>query len=62
MNAIRTFLAKIAAYGAVKRRGIGGLQAYGGVIRGQGYIEHKSGPLAGKTTHFEIEGQPASKT
>ena len=52
---LKTALSKIAAIGAVKRRGIGGLAAYGGKIEGTGKVISKE---TGKVTEFVIELHP----
>ncbi len=54
-------ISKLAAIGAVKRKGIGALSAYGGTIRGQGHVIHKSGPKEGTKTKFSVEGHVAAK-
>ena len=61
MNKIRAGLSKLAAIGAVRRRGVGALQAYGGKVEGEGHVIHNSGPKKGKKTHFVLEGNPGSK-
>ncbi|HNP65935.1 MAG TPA: hypothetical protein PKH39_18545 [Woeseiaceae bacterium] len=58
----RSGLSKLAAIGAVKRRGIGALESYGGSLQGSGYVIHKSGPDKGKKTKFKIDGKPVAKT
>ena len=57
MNRIRSTLAKLAAIGAVKRKGVGGLKAYGGKVEGKGVVKHKDGG----STEFTMTGEPAAK-
>ncbi len=54
---VRDLVAKVAAIGAVKRKGLSGLKAYGGTIEGKGEVRHKDG---GKTK-FTIRGDKAAK-
>jgi hypothetical protein len=61
LNRLRTALAHIAAAGAVKRRGLGGLQNHPGTVTGTGRIVHKSGPKKGQSTEINIEGGAAVK-
>lgn len=61
IDRIRSTLARLAAVGAVKRRGVGALEAYGGEVRGRGHVIHKSGDRAGTRTDFNLEGRPASR-
>ena len=58
---LRAAIAKIAAIGAVRRRGIGGLVAYGGKIEGKGHVIHNSGPRKGTRTDFVLEGRPVNR-
>ena len=63
---VKAAMSKLAAIGAIRRRGVGGLQAYGGKIEGSGKVIHKHdmpehGIKAGDVTHFEIEGSEAAK-
>lgn len=67
IGAIRSGIAKLAAIGAVKRRGIGGLQAYGGKIEGEGRVIRKEDDpdgrwKAGDVEDFVMEGQPGQRT
>ncbi len=58
INRLRAGVAKLAALGAVKRRGVGALQAYGGSIAGEGHvINHKTG----EKTKFTMSGQPGAR-
>ena len=58
---IRSGVARLAALGGVRRRGLGALKTYGGTLSGEGYIERNSGPKKGQREYFTIEGQPVSK-
>lgn len=67
IKALRSGIAKLAAIGAVKRHGVGGLQAYGGSIEGTGKVTRKSDDpegrwKAGDVEHFVMEGQPGQRT
>jgi len=57
IDRIRSTVANLAALGAVKRRGLGSLEAYGGEVRGKGHVTSKSGDR----TDFVLEGHPAAK-
>ncbi len=53
---IKAGIAKVAAIGAVKRKGIGALQSYPGRVSGEGYVIRNSGPDKGKKIKFTIDG------
>ncbi len=57
---IRSTISKIAAIGAVRRHGVGALKAYGGEVKGEGYVLHNSGPKKGQKTKFVLEGAPGA--
>lgn len=59
---IKTIVARVCAIGAVRRKGLPGLGAYGGKIEGEGEVIHKSGPNKGKTTRFKLSGDEAAKS
>ena len=61
MNRLKTFFSKVAAIGAVRRNGIGALQAYGGKVEGEGTVTHNSGPRKGQVTKFKLQGQPGTR-
>lgn len=63
---LRAGIAKLAARGAVIRRGGGALQAYGGTVSGEGYVIRKHDDpdgrwKAGDREDFILEGQPGSR-
>lgn len=57
LNAFQKFVSTVAAIGAVKRRGIAGLEGYGGKVEGQGKVKHKDGSV----TDFQLDGGAAAK-
>lgn len=59
---IRSGIAKIAAIGAVRRNGVGALQAYGGSIEGEGHVIRNSGPEKGKKVKFVMSGHPGKRS
>ena len=58
---IKSLVATVAAIGAVRRKGIAGLEAYGGTVEGKGEVIHKSGPKKGKKTKFTLSGRAGSR-
>lgn len=58
INRIRAGIARLAALGAVKRRGVGALQAYGGTVQGKGHVIHKAD---GSRTDFVLDGEPGKR-
>lgn len=61
MKKIRSMIATVAAIGAVKRRGIAGLESYGGTVDGEGTVRHKTGDRAGTETKFVLHGEVGAK-
>ena len=60
INRVRSFIATVAAIGAVRRHGIGALRSYAGKVEGKGVVKHKDGTeteivMAGSTAE---EPQP----
>ena len=67
MSWLRRLIAQLAALGAVKRRGVNGLQAYGGTIAGEGHVTRKQDDpegrwKAGDVEHFVMDGHPGQRT
>ena len=67
ISKVRAGIAKLAALGAVKRRGVGALQAYGGTIAGEGQVIHKHDDehgrwKAGDVTKFTMDGKPGRRS
>ena len=58
IDKLRAGISKLAAIGAIRRRGTGGLKAYGGKVRGKGHVISKK---TGKKTRFTLEGGVAAK-
>lgn len=59
MNWFRTGISRIAALGAVVRRGVGGLKAYGGTVQGSGHVIRKE---TGEKVEFTLNGTVGSPT
>lgn len=55
---VRAGVSSLAAIGAVKRRGAGALQAYGGTLSGEGFVISAK---TGERTDFVINGQPGQR-
>lgn len=58
IDKLKAGISKLAAVGAVRRRGLGGLQAYGGTVAGKGHIISKE---TGKKTKIKLDGGVAAK-
>ena len=55
---LRSTIARLAALGAVKRRGLGGLESHAGAISGNGHVISAKD---GTKTKFEFDGRPATR-
>lgn len=55
---LKSGIAKLAAIGSVKRKGIGGLQAYGGKVEGEGHVISCQD---GSKTEFTLSGQAGQR-